>query len=184
VILVGEMRDFETASMGIQASLTGHLVFSTLHTNDAPSAVTRMIDMGVPSYLVASSVIAILAQRLVRVICTKCKQPHSPLKEALEEAGITPEQAAEANFSKGKGCGHCQKGGYRGRLGIFELMGMTAKIRELTFKGSPTQFIRKQALDDGMNTLYLDGIAKVLDGITTIDEVFRVAKKTEQDINY
>ncbi len=184
VILVGEMRDYETASMGIQASLTGHLVFSTLHTNDAPSAVTRMVDMGVPSYLVASSVIAILAQRLVRVVCTKCKQPYSPLKESLEEAGITPEQAANAEFVKGKGCGHCQKSGYRGRLGIFELMGMTAKIRELTFDGAPTQVIRKAALEEGMATLYLDGIDKVLEGVTTIEEVFRVAKKTEQDIIY
>lgn len=184
VILVGEMRDFETASMGIQASLTGHLVFSTLHTNDAPSAVTRMIDMGVPSYLVASSIIGILAQRLVRVVCAKCKQPYTPLKEALEEAGITPEQAANAEFSKGKGCGHCQKGGYRGRLGIFELMVMSAKIRELAFTGSPTQVIRKTALDEGMSTLYLDGIDKVLNGITTLEEVFRVAKKTEQDISY
>jgi type IV pilus assembly protein PilB len=178
------MRDYETASMGIQASLTGHLVFSTLHTNDAPSAVTRMVDMGVPSYLVASSVIAILAQRLVRVVCSKCKQPYSPLKEALEEAGITPEQAANAEFVKGKGCGHCQKSGYRGRLGIFELMGMSAKIRELTFDGAPTQVIRKAALEDGMKTLYLDGIDKVLEGVTTIEEVFRVAKKTEQDIIY
>jgi type IV pilus assembly protein PilB len=184
VILVGEMRDFETASMGIQASLTGHLVFSTLHTNDAPSAVTRMIDMGVPSYLVASSIIGILAQRLVRVVCVKCKQPYSPLKEALEEAGITAEQAAEAEFVKGKGCGHCQKGGYRGRLGIFELMVMSAKIRELAFNGSPTQIIRKTALEEGMSTLYLDGIDKVLSGITTLEEVFRVAKKTEQDISY
>jgi type IV pilus assembly protein PilB len=184
VILVGEMRDYETASMGIQASLTGHLVFSTLHTNDAPSAITRMIDMGVPSYLVASSVIAILAQRLVRVVCAKCKQPFSPLKEALVEAGITEEQAANANFVKGKGCGHCQKNGYRGRLGIFELMAMSAKVRELAFKGSPTQFIRKQALEEGMKTLYLDGIQKVLDGVTTLEEVFRVAKKTEQDIIY
>lgn len=184
VILVGEMRDYETASMGIQASLTGHLVFSTLHTNDAPSAVTRMVDMGVPSYLVASSVIAILAQRLVRVVCTKCKQPYSPLKEALEEAGITAEEAANAEFVKGKGCGHCQKSGYRGRIGIFELMGMSAKIRELTFNGAPTQDIRKAALEDGMATLYLDGIDKVLNGVTTLEEVFRVAKKTEQDINY
>ena len=104
VILVGEMRDAETAQMGIQASLTGHLVFSTLHTNDAPGAITRMIDMGVPAYLVSSSVIAVLAQRLVRVICAKCKQPYSPPDAVLEAAGITPEMAAKANFAKGKGC--------------------------------------------------------------------------------
>jgi type IV pilus assembly protein PilB len=179
VILVGEMRDYETASMGIQASLTGHLVFSTLHTNDAPGAVTRMVDMGVPAYLVAGSVIGILAQRLVRVICSKCKQPHTPTQSELQAAGITPEQAASAKFMKGRGCNHCGNGGYRGRLGIFELMPMNSKIRELTFKGASTQEIRKAAIKTGMATLYEDGIRKVLEGITTIEEVFRVAKKVE-----
>src|SRR5262245_11468045 len=179
IILVGEMRDYETASMGIQASLTGHLVFSTLHTNDAPGAVTRMIDMGVPSYLVAGSVIGILAQRLVRVICSKCKQPHTPRPAELEAAGITPEQAASATFMKGRGCNNCGQGGYRGRLGIFELLMMTSKIRELAFQGASTQDIRKEALKGGMSTLYDDGIRKVLEGITTIEEVFRVAKRSE-----
>ncbi|NBX30122.1 type II/IV secretion system protein, partial [bacterium] len=124
VILVGEMRDTETAQMGIQASLTGHLVFSTLHTNDAPGAVTRMIDMGVPAYLVASSVIAVLAQRLVRVNCPKCKQPYQPLESQIESAGITAEMLKGATFMKGRGCANCQKSGYKGRLGIFELMVM------------------------------------------------------------
>jgi type IV pilus assembly protein PilB len=179
IILVGEMRDYETASMGIQASLTGHLVFSTLHTNDAPGAVTRMIDMGVPAYLVSGSVIGILAQRLVRVICSKCKQPHTPTERELQAAGITPEQAASANFMKGRGCNHCGSGGYRGRLGIFELMTMTSKLRELTFQGASTQEIRKAAVKGGMTTLYQDGIRKVLEGTTTIEEVFRVAKKVE-----
>ncbi len=178
VILVGEMRDNETASMGIQASLTGHLVFSTLHTNDAPGAITRMVDMGVPAYLVSGSVIGILAQRLVRVICSKCKQPHQPTERELQAAGITPEQAASANFMKGKGCNHCGNGGYRGRLGIFELMTMSSKIRELAFQGASTQDIRKAAVKGGMTTLYDDGIRKVLEGITTIEEVFRVAKKS------
>jgi type IV pilus assembly protein PilB len=177
VILVGEMRDFETASMGIQASLTGHLVFSTLHTNDAPGAITRMVDMGVPSYLVASSVIGILAQRLVRVICSKCKQPFEPTPAQLEVAGITPEQAKGAKFRKGAGCGSCQDSGYRGRLGIFELMLMTPKMRELTFKGASMQDIRKLAISEGMTILYDDGIDKVLNGITTLDEVFRVSKR-------
>jgi type IV pilus assembly protein PilB len=177
VILVGEMRDNETASMGIQASLTGHLVFSTLHTNDAPGAITRMVDMGVPAYLVSGSVIGILAQRLVRVICSKCKQPHQPTEKQLQAAGITPEQAASGNFMKGKGCNHCGGGGYRGRLGIFELMTMGSKIRELAFQGASTQDIRKAAVKGGMTTLYDDGIRKVLEGITTIEEVFRVAKK-------
>jgi type IV pilus assembly protein PilB len=179
VILVGEMRDSETAQMGIQASLTGHLVFSTLHTNDAPGAITRMIDMGVPGYLVASSVMAVLAQRLVRVVCSKCKQPHTPSDAALEAAGITPEMATAARFMKGKGCGHCSKSGYRGRIGIFELMMMTNKIRELAFSGASTQDIRRSALSQGMTPLYSDGIRKVLNGTTTIEEVFRVAKKTE-----
>jgi len=182
VILVGEMRDLETAQTGIQASLTGHLVFSTLHTNDAPSAVTRLVDMGVPGYLVASSVIAILAQRLVRVVCPKCKQKHAPTDEEIREAGITSEMVKNANFVKGKGCPHCQKKGYRGRLGVFELMLITSKIRELIFEAAATPKVRAAAIEQGMRTLYTDGIDKVLNGVTTIPEVFRVAKKTELDV--
>jgi type IV pilus assembly protein PilB len=179
VILVGEMRDTETAQMGIQASLTGHLVFSTLHTNDAPGAVTRMIDMGVPAYLVASSVIAVLAQRLVRVNCPKCKQPHQPLDTQIEAAGITPEMLQGATFMKGRGCSNCQKSGYKGRLGIFELMIMNNKIRELAFQGAATQEIRRAAVSQGMRVMFEDGVAKALRGITTLDEVFRVSKKAE-----
>jgi type IV pilus assembly protein PilB len=179
IILVGEMRDAETAQMGIQASLTGHLVFSTLHTNDAPGAITRMVDMGVPAYLVSSSVIAVMAQRLVRVVCTKCKQPYTPSDSTLETAGITPEMAAGATFMRGKGCGHCTKSGYRGRLGIYELMLMTSKIRELAFQGASTQDLRRAAVGAGMTTLYDDGIRKVLRGITTLEEVARVAKRVE-----
>jgi type IV pilus assembly protein PilB len=181
VILVGEMRDSETAEMGIQASLTGHLVFSTLHTNDAPGAITRMVDMGVPAYLVASSVIAILAQRLVRVNCPKCKQPFTPSDAVLETAGISPEIARKATFTKGKGCGNCNKTGYRGRLGIYELMHMSSRIRELAFQGASTQELRKAAVAGGMKPLYTDGIGKVLRGITTIEEVFRVAKRGEDE---
>jgi type IV pilus assembly protein PilB len=179
IILVGEMRDFETASMGIQASLTGHLVFSTLHTNDAPSAITRMVDMGVPAYLVAGSVIGIMAQRLVRVVCAKCKQPYAPRESELQAAGITPEQAASGTFMKGRGCNHCGNSGFRGRLGIFELLVMTSRIRELAFQGASNQDIRKEARKGGMSTLYDDGILKVLNGITTLEEVFRVAKREE-----
>ena len=182
IILVGEMRDPETAHMGIQASLTGHLVFSTLHTNDAPSAVTRMVDMGVPGYLVASSVIAVLAQRLVRVICTRCKVKHTPSESVLREAGIPPEMAKEANFARGKGCNYCQKKGFRGRLGIYELMMVSSQVRELVFKQKPSTEIRKLAINQGMKTLYLDGVDKAIRGITTLEEVYRVAKKTEQDI--
>ena len=177
VILVGEMRDQETAEMGIQASLTGHLVFSTLHTNDAPGAITRMVDMGVPSYLVASSIIAVLAQRLVRVVCAKCKQPHIPSDSQLEAAGISKALAAKGNFMKGKGCGNCNKTGYRGRMGIYELMMMNSKVRELSFAGASTQDIRKAAVAQGMRGLYQDGILKVLKGQTTIEEVFRVSKR-------
>ena len=179
VILVGEMRDTETAQMGIQASLTGHLVFSTLHTNDAPGAITRMIDMGVPAYLVASSIVAVLAQRLVRVNCPKCKQPYQPLDTQIEAAGITPEQLKGATFMRGRGCANCQKSGYKGRLGIFELLVMTGKIRDLAFQGAPTQEIRRAAVSQGMHVMFEDGIAKSLRGITTLDEVFRVAKRVE-----
>ncbi len=177
VILVGEMRDSETAQMGIQASLTGHLVFSTLHTNDAPGAVSRLIDMGVAPYLVASSVVAIMAQRLVRTICPKCKAPHTYPESELEAAGITKEMAAKATFMKGRGCSNCQNSGYRGRLGIYELMMMSTRVRELTFDGSPTEVIREQAISEGMKTLYWDGIDKICRGITTIEEVASVAKK-------
>ncbi|MDA1039428.1 MAG: GspE/PulE family protein [Planctomycetota bacterium] len=179
VILVGEMRDTETAQMGIQASLTGHLVFSTLHTNDAPSAVTRMIDMGVPAYLVASSVIAVLAQRLIRLNCPKCRQPFQPSDVQLEAAGITEEQLKTANFMKGRGCNQCQKKGYKGRQGIFELMVMNGKIRELAFQGAPTQEIRRAAVAGGMTVMFNDGVRKALEGTTTLDEVFRVAKRVE-----
>ncbi len=181
IILVGEMRDTETASMGIQASLTGHLVFSTLHTNDAPSAVTRMVDMGVPGYLVASSVVAVLGQRLVRTICKRCKTQVKLSEAALNEAGIPPEIAAIASFAKGKGCGYCQKKGYRGRMGIYELMVVSARIREMMFQDASTIEIAKQAIKEGMTTLYCDGIRKVLTGHTTLEEVYRVAKTTEQD---
>ena len=181
IILVGEMRDLETAQMGIQASLTGHLVFSTLHTNDSPSAITRLIDMGVPSYLVASSIVAIMAQRLVRIVCQKCKQPFSPPESVIEAAGISKEKAATATFVKGRGCGHCGGGGFRGRLGIYELMLMSTKIRELTFEDAPTEEIRRAALAEGMKTLYRDGLDKAMRGITTLEEVMSTAKRTEGD---
>lgn len=181
IILVGEMRDTETASMGIQASLTGHLVFSTLHTNDAPSAVTRMVDMGVPGYLVASSVVAVMGQRLVRTICKRCKTPVKLSPSILQDAGIPPEVADKAQFAKGKGCGYCQKSGYRGRMGIYEFMVVSAKIREMMFQGKSTIQIAEQAIKEGMTTLYCDGIRKVLRGYTTLEEVYRAAKRTEQD---
>ena len=181
VILVGEMRDSETASMGIQASLTGHLVFSTLHTNDAPTAITRMIDMGVPGYLVASSVVAVLAQRLVRTICKKCRTKFTPSAAVLKDAGFSQEQLARAKFMRGKGCNHCGQSGFRGRMGIHEILMIDVKVREMIFANTPVNEIREYAMDNGMVTLYGDALEKVVQGFTTIDEVYRVAKRTEQD---
>ena len=181
IILVGEMRDAETVSMGVQASLTGHLVFSTLHTNDAPSAITRMIDMGVPGYLVASSVVAILAQRLVRTICPKCRARFTPPDSVIEDFGITAEQLKDAKFMKGKGCNSCQKTGFKGRIAVFELMLIDSKVREMIFAKATTAELRRYAISRGMSTLYHDAINKVLSGFTTFEEVSRVTKKTEQD---
>jgi type IV pilus assembly protein PilB len=181
IILVGEMRDHETASMGIQASLTGHLVFSTLHTNDAPSAISRMVDIGVPSYMVASSVIAVMAQRLVRTICPRCKIRYTPPESVLVESGLPPEMIKQAEFTRGKGCPYCGRSGYRGRIGIYELMVINNKLRDMMFKGTTTQAIRTEAINNGMSTLYADGMLKVIRGITTFEEVYRVAKITEQE---
>ncbi|EMI55007.1 GspE/PulE family protein [Rhodopirellula sallentina] len=181
IILVGEMRDHETASMGIQASLTGHLVFSTLHTNDAPSAISRMVDIGVPSYMVASSVIAVLAQRLVRTICPRCKVRYQPSESVLKDSQLPPEMIAQAEFSKGRGCTYCGRSGYRGRIGIYELMLINGKLRELMFKGGTTKQVRQEAIANGMSTLYADGMLKVIRGVTTFEEVYRVAKQTEQE---
>jgi type IV pilus assembly protein PilB len=171
IILVGEIRDKETAEIAIQASLTGHLVFSTLHTNDAPSAITRMVDIGVQPFLVASSVIAIMAQRLVRLVCPKCKEPDQPPAHEIRSGGLTPEQVAGATFMRGRGCNHCNHTGYRGRKGIFELMKMTGPLREMTFAREPTQAIRRQARLLGMRNLLEDGVGKALKGITTLEEV-------------
>jgi type IV pilus assembly protein PilB len=174
VILVGEIRDRETAEIAVQASLTGHLVFSTLHTNDAPSAITRLVDIGIQPFLVASSVIAIMAQRLVRIICTKCREPDEPPEAEIRAAGITPDQLTNAKFMRGRGCNHCHHTGYRGRLGIFEMMRMNAGIREMTFRRAPAQEIRRQARILGMRTLLEDGVLKSLRGVTTLEEVLSI----------
>jgi type IV pilus assembly protein PilB len=171
IILVGEIRDRETAEIAVQASLTGHLVFSTLHTNDAPSAITRLVDIGVQPFLVASSVIAIMAQRLVRVVCPKCKAPDQPSSSEIKASDFSPEQLKTATFMRGRGCGHCNHTGYRGRLGIFEMMRLNSAIREMTFKREPTQTIRRQSRLLGMRTLLEDGLQKALKGITTLEEV-------------
>ena len=171
IILVGEIRDHETAEIAIQASLTGHFVFSTLHTNDAPSAITRLIDIGVQPFLVASSIVAIMAQRLVRMICPKCKEPDQPSSAELKSSGLTPEQIKGATFMRGRGCSNCNHTGYRGRKGIFEMLRMNAAMREMTFKREPSQNIRRQARLQGMRTLLEDGLNKALTGMTTLEEV-------------
>ena len=176
VILVGEIRDTETAEMAIQASLTGHLVFSTLHTNDAPSSITRLIDMGVEPFLVASSVMAIMAQRLIRVVCAKCKEPYMPDAGEIQHFEITPDQLEEATFMRGKGCNHCQHTGYRGRNAVFELMIMNSTLREMTFRSEPAQSIRRQARLFGMKTLVEDALSRSLIGKTTLVEVYRLDK--------
>lgn len=180
IILVGEIRDKETAEIAVQASLTGHLVFSTLHTNDSPSAVTRMIDIGVAPFLIASSVIAIMAQRLVRVNCVKCREPYTPDLGQLRACGISKDQMAKATFMKGRGCSHCRQSGYRGRLGVFELMRMTSPLRELTFAQAPAQELRRKARSGGMKTLREDAVLKVLKGTTTPEELLATCHSVEE----
>ena len=171
VILVGEIRDAETAKIAIEASLTGHLVFSTLHTNDAPSAITRLIDIGVQPFLVASSIIAVMAQRLVRRICPKCKEPYTPTPADIKASGLTAEQIGNGKFVRGKGCSNCNKTGYRGRQGIYEMLRLDGKLREMAFKGSSAQEMRRHAKAKGMRNLLDDGMLKVCKGMTTFEEV-------------
>ena len=177
VIMVGEIRDLETAEIAIQASLTGHLVFSTLHTNDAAGAVTRLIDMGVEPFLVSSSIIAIMAQRLVRVICPKCRERYVPPPETLRALGLSPADLADGTVSRGKGCDHCMGTGYRGRSGIFELLVIDDEIRQLVLDRISSNVIKKKAIDKGMLTLRSDGAQKVAKGITTIEEVLRITQE-------
>ena len=176
VIMVGEIRDLETAEIAIQAALTGHMVLSTLHTNDAPSAITRLIDMGVPPFLVATSIQAVLAQRLIRTNCPKCLEPFEPDPRHLLALNIKKEQIAGRQFMHGKGCDHCKGSGYRGRKGIYELMVMSSQIRDLAFNKSSSSVIRSAAVANGMNTLAMDGVRKTLQGVTTPEEIVRMAK--------
>ncbi len=173
VIMLGEIRDLETASIAINASLTGHLVFSTLHTNDAPSAVTRLIDIGVKPFLVASSSRALMAQRLVRKVCKKCAQPYQPPESELQALNIDAAQAAGATFRKGRGCAECNKTGYRGRMGIFEVFVIADEVRKLIYEKVPATVLRTRARELGMRTLREDGTRKVLAGLTTPEEVIR-----------
>jgi general secretion pathway protein E len=179
IIMVGEIRDRETAEIAIQASLTGHLVFSTLHTNDAAGAVTRLLDMGVEAFLVSSSVIAIIAQRLVRVICRECREPYRPDLSLVKELGLERfrETAFEGFFYRGKGCTACFQTGYRGRSGIYELLVIDDNIRGLIMGGTDSNVIRRKAIEQGMTTLFRDGIDKITNGTTTVDEVLRVTQE-------
>jgi len=180
IILIGEIRDAETAEIAVQAALTGHLVFSTLHTNDAPSAITRLIDMGVKPFLIASSVQAILAQRLVRRICSACKEPTRYDRKSLLSIGLKPEEVKNVTFYHGAGCTRCRNSGFRGRTALFELMELDNTLRDMTFRREPLAELRKHAHAAGMVTLREDGVRKVLGGTTTIAEVLEVtAKDTE-----
>lgn len=173
VIMIGEIRDLETATIAINASLTGHLVFSTLHTNDAPSAVTRLIDIGVKPFLVASSTRALMAQRLVRKVCKRCASPQTPPENELRALGIDPAKTEGANFQKGKGCNECSKTGHRGRFGIFEIFVIDDEARKLIYDKVPSSVLRLRAREMGMRTLREDGARKVLAGLTTPEEVIR-----------
>lgn len=173
VIMLGEIRDMETATIAINASLTGHLVFSTLHTNDAPSAVTRLIDIGVKPFLVASSLRGIMAQRLVRKICKKCAAPYTPSESELRSLNARPGDVSKANFMKGKGCNDCAKTGYRGRMGIFEIFVIDDEARKLIYDKVSSAVLRSRAREMGMRTLREDGARKVLAGLTSPEEVIR-----------
>jgi type IV pilus assembly protein PilB len=173
IILVGEIRDLETAEIAVQASLTGHLVFSTLHTNDAPSTVTRLRDMGIPPFLITATLEAVLAQRLVRKICPECRELTVPSTETLAELDLTPDDVVGKKFYRGRGCASCNNTGFKGRTGIFELMVINDPLRELINKGCSTQILREVALQQGMRPLRVSGLEKVFSGITTIEEVIR-----------
>ena len=173
MILIGEIRDKETGDMAIQASLTGHVVFSTVHTNDAPLAITRLVDIGIEPFLLAATLEAVVAQRLVRRICDSCRTYYEPSEEALMELELTSDQVSGNKFAFGKGCEDCHYTGYRGRTGVFEIMTVTERIRQLIMDNVPTSRIREAALEEGMRTLRDSGLFAIFDGITTIEEVVR-----------
>jgi len=173
IVLVGEIRDFETAEIAIKAALTGHLVLSTLHTNDAPSTISRLMNMGIEPFLVATSVNLIQAQRLIRRVCKDCKTEQQAPMEALIEVGFKPDEARQVKTFKGRGCQTCNNTGYKGRIGLYEVMEITDEIRELIMIGASSLELRKKAVDDGMITLRQSGIHKIRAGVTTLEEVVR-----------
>jgi general secretion pathway protein E/type IV pilus assembly protein PilB len=174
VILIGEIRDLETAEIAVNASLTGHLCFSTLHTNDAPSAITRLIDIGVKPFLVASSIRGLMAQRLVRKVCKNCAEPYQPGDRELRVLHLTDNDTADATFLKGRGCAECSMTGYRGRLGIFEIFVIDDEVRKMIYEKVSSVQIREYARAHGMRTLREDGLRKAFSGTTTLEEVARV----------
>ena len=176
VILIGEIRDSETAEIAVQSALTGHLVFSTLHTNDSASAITRLIDIGIEPFLLSSSILAVIAQRLIRVLCNECKEPYTPDESSLKNIGINPKVLKGRKIYRAKGCHSCLQTGYRGRRAIFEIMLMNEKIKSLCLNTSDSNLIKKEAIRNGMSTLRKDGVIKILKGITTVEEVFRVTQ--------
>jgi type IV pilus assembly protein PilB len=173
VILVGEIRDLETAQISVQASLTGHLVLSTLHTNDAPSSIIRLVDLGVEPFLLTATIEGVIAQRLVRTICKKCKEPYEPKEEEVMELGVRPEQLKGKPFFRGKGCDNCNGSGFRGRLALFEIMTMDDTMREMVMKNANTASLRRYARQRGMRSLRECGMLAIHEGLTTIDEVIR-----------
>ena len=173
IIMVGEIRDLETAQIAIQASLTGHLVLSTLHTNDAAGAVTRLMDMGIESFLISASLEAVLAQRLLRRICSDCRKPYYPETSLLQQLNLDPSILRHKEFFRGVGCVQCANTGYRGRLGIFEMLEVTESMRELISEGRPSVTLREQAAQNGMRTLREDGLRNIFTGVTTVEEVIR-----------
>jgi len=176
VIMIGEVRDQETARMAIQSSLTGHLVFSTLHTNDSAGAVSRLLDLGVEPYLVSSSLIAVMAQRLVRRVCPDCRRLYVPPPHELRELGLATDQTSRIEFFEGAGCEKCFQTGYRGRTGIYELMPITEEVRDLIYAKESAGAIKKHAIEAGLQTLRMDGARKVSAGVTTVAEVLRVTQ--------
>jgi type IV pilus assembly protein PilB len=175
IIMVGEIRDFETAEIAVKAALTGHLVLSTLHTNDAPSTVSRLLNMGVEPFLVTASVNLILAQRLARKICSECKQPIESNVRALTDLGIKPDVAQKLQLYKGAGCRTCSNTGYKGRIAIYEVMPFTEPLKELVLQGASTAEVKAEAIRGGMKSLRMSGIEKLVAGITTVEEVLRVS---------
>ena len=173
IILVGEIRDLETAQIAIQASLTGHLVLTTLHTNDAPSSVIRLVDLGVEPFLLTATMEGIVAQRLVRTICKHCKEEYVPKEEELMELNLLPDDVRGKRFMRGRGCENCNKSGFRGRMALFEIMEVNDELRELVMKNSNTNVLRAQARRRGMRTLRESGLLAIFEGQTTIDEVVR-----------